>query len=123
MIWRAETVNSLVAESHPVFELMSVHLTQAAVDLFAACNLHIEPSEAPDVSVSPMELHCMASIGYVACGARGALVLAASHAATKAWIVAAGITNAADCCASDAVGEFSNMLLGHLKARLLTEGM
>jgi hypothetical protein len=62
----------------------------------------------------------MASIGYVGDGVRGVLVLAATHAAARAWSDAARIH---DCDEADTIGEFSNMLLGHLKSRLIREGI
>jgi hypothetical protein len=114
-------VNSAIPASNPYFELMSAHLTDAALELFAACNMRIAPCEAAMQHTLPsQELSCMASIGYVGDGVRGVLVLAASHAAAKAWAEAAGI---GDCDLADTIGEFSNMLLGHLKARLLREGI
>jgi CheY-specific phosphatase CheX len=114
-------MNTFISSSAAHFDLMSAHLGEAALDLFAECDMHIEPSEAgPQNAVFSDELSCMASIGYVGDGVRGVLVLAASHAAAKAWITTAGIT---DCDLADTIGEFSNMLLGHLKARLLREGI
>jgi hypothetical protein len=112
-------MNSVISSSNPYFELMADHLTEAAIELFAACNLRVDRSQAA-LQHSLDELYCMSSLGYVGDGVRGVLVLAASHVAAKAWSDAAGI---GECDHTDTVGEFANMMLGHLKARLLREGM
>lgn len=62
----------------------------------------------------------MSSIGYVGNGVKGVLILAATRAAAEAWTSAAG---GLECDLVDTVGEFSNMLLGRLKGRLLREGI
>ena len=113
--------NVVIPTSNRYFDLMSVHLAEAAKQLFAACNIHIESAEdIPSQGRLSNELSCMASIGYVGEGVRGVLVLAASHTAAEAWIGGAGI---GESDLADTMGEFANMLLGHLKARLIREGM
>jgi CheY-specific phosphatase CheX len=68
------------------------------------------------------EISVVASIGYAGNKVRGALVLIASTAAIETWLGAMGEPNhGADVC--DTLGEFSNMLLGRLKGRLLSDGM
>ena len=99
---------------------MTRHLSAAAIELFAAYDVSIESCEPMSTSLPAQDLYCMASIGYVGDGVRGVLVLAASEKAAKDWMIAAGI---GDCEIADTIGEFSNMLLGHLKARLLREGI
>jgi hypothetical protein len=120
-IRRAQRVSSPSLITNCYFDLMSSHLTEAARELFAACNIPIDRADSvPHPGSSAHELTCMASIGYVGEGVRGVLVLAASRAAAKAWTDAAGI---GDCDPADTIGEFSNMLLGHLKVRLIREGI
>lgn len=114
-------MNSLDPNSNPYFELMSDHLNEVVAELFASYDMHIEPSRVSRQQCFDSEdLFCMSSIGYVGDGVRGVLVLAASRAAAKAWTDASGV---GECDHSDTIGEFSNMLLGRLKARLLGEGM
>jgi CheY-specific phosphatase CheX len=114
-------VNTAIPNGNPYFELMSDHLAESALELFSECGIPIEPSQqSPQQSFQAQELYCMSSIGYVGDGVRGVLVLAAPHTAAKAWTEAAGV---AECDYTDTIGEFSNMLLGHLKMRLLGEGM
>jgi hypothetical protein len=113
-------VNSTSPTRNPDFELMDRHLTDVAVELFAAYDQAIEhcPTLADD-GLGP-ETYCMASIGYVGQGVKGVLVLAATRAAAEAWTSAAG---GLECDLVDTVGEFSNMLLGRLKGRLLRDGI
>ena len=100
---------------------MGRHLIDVAVELFAAYDIPIErcPEPTPEGDVL-REVYCMASIGYVGQGVKGVLVLAAPRAAAEAWTSAAGGLSS-DMV--DTVGEFSNMLLGRLKGRLLREGI
>lgn len=62
----------------------------------------------------------MAVIGYAGHGIRGALVLRVDESAVLTWMAAAGVP---DGDLADTLGEFSNMLLGRLKARLLPLGI
>ena len=62
----------------------------------------------------------MAVIGYAGKGVRGALVMMAAEHAVQAWMTAAGVP---DGDVADTLGEFSNMLLGRLKERLLPLGI
>ena len=101
------------------FDLMTRHLSDVTVELFAAYDVTIEPCSATTCGPES-ETYCMASIGYVGDGVRGALVLAAPQAVAEAWTQAAG---GAECDFADTLGEFSNMLLGRLKGRLLCEGI
>lgn len=114
-------MTSAIPATNPYFDLMRAHLTEAALELFAACDMQIAPiASMPEGGILSQELSCMASIGYVGEGVRGLLVLAAAHTTARRWTEAAGLS---DCDLSDAVGEFSNMLLGHLKAHLLRVGV
>jgi hypothetical protein len=113
-------VNSTSPTSNPDFELMDQHLTDVAFELFAAYDVPIEPCPALAEDGLGQETYCMASIGYVGNGVKGVLILAATRAAAEAWTSAAG---GMESDLVDTVGEFSNMLLGRLKGRLLREGI
>jgi len=91
-----------------------------AIELFAAYDVPIEQCAAPSAEGLGNETYCMSSIGYVGHGVKGVLILAATRAAAEAWTSAAG---GLECDLVDTVGEFSNMLLGRLKGRLLKEGI
>jgi hypothetical protein len=113
-------VNSISPTSNPDFELMDQHLTDVAFELFAAYDVPIEHCSAIAEDGLGQETYCMASIGYVGHGVKGVLILAATRAAAEAWTSAAG---GMESDLVDTVGEFSNMLLGRLKGRLLREGI
>jgi hypothetical protein len=113
-------VNSISSDSNPDFQLMDQHLTDVALELFAAYDVPIEHCPANAEDGLGQETYCMASIGYVGRGVKGVLMLAATRAAAEAWTSAAG---GLESDLVDTVGEFSNMLLGRLKGRLLREGI
>jgi CheY-specific phosphatase CheX len=117
---RRHAVNSISATNNPDFELMDRHLMDVAVELFAAYEMAIEQCPASAKEGLGQETYCMASIGYVGQGVKGVLILAATRPAAEAWTSAAG---GRECDLVDTVGEFSNMLLGRLKGRLLREGI
>jgi len=99
---------------------MDRHLLDVTVQLFAAYDVPIAHRPASAENGLGHETYCMASIGYVGQGVKGALVLVATLAAAEAWTKAAG---GVEADLVDTVGEFSNMLLGRLKGRLLREGI
>jgi CheY-specific phosphatase CheX len=101
------------------FNLMADHLSQAALELFADYDVAIQRSPAA-VATTDAERSGVAVIGYAGQGVRGALILVPAESAIRAWMAAAGVT---DGEVTDTLGEFSNMLLGRLKGRLLGEGM
>ncbi|HYQ45275.1 MAG TPA: chemotaxis protein CheX [Polyangiaceae bacterium] len=113
-------MKSISPKNHPDFELMDHHLMDVAVELFAAYDVPIEHCLPPSEEGLGQETYCMSSIGYVGNGVKGVLILAATRAAAEAWTSAAG---GLECDLVDTVGEFSNMLLGRLKGRLLREGI
>ena len=113
-------MNSITPTSNPDFELMDHHLMDVAIELFAAYEMAIEHCPATAKDGLGDQTYCMASIGYVGAGVKGVLILAATRAAAEAWTTAAG-GMASDLV--DTVGEFSNMLLGRLKGRLLRDGI
>lgn len=114
-------MNSAAPNANPYFAQMLGYLTEVTLALFAAYDIPVELSEGPPPAGFPADqLHCMASIGYVGNGLRGVLALGASEATAKEWTQAAGV---GDCDFQDTVGEFSNMLLGRLKAKLLADGI
>ncbi|HKO51108.1 MAG TPA: chemotaxis protein CheX [Polyangiaceae bacterium] len=113
-------MNSISPINKPDFELMDRHLRTVAIELFAAYEMVVE--HCPSIAREGLgqETYCMASIGYVGQGVKGVLILAATRAAAEAWTSAAG---GMESDLVDTVGEFSNMLLGRLKGRLLREGI
>jgi CheY-specific phosphatase CheX len=106
--------------SNPVFDRMANHLLESALEVFAEYEIVIQRSATTVSTQSPTESSGVAVIGYAGEGIRGALILAAAESAIRAWMVAVGV---ADGDVADTLGEFSNMLLGRLKLRLLDEGM
>jgi CheY-specific phosphatase CheX len=107
------------------FEIMTRHLGEAAVELFATYGMPIvraNPSgrELGDRGPEDGEASVLGVIGYVGHKVRGALVLVASRSCVEAWHSSMGGLEKSDLC--DTIGEFSNMLLGSLKGRLLPEG-
>jgi len=102
-----------------MFELMNEHLCHALRELFADYGIELERSEHASMLPPAPEVAGIAVIGYAGAHLRGALVMSASEQATRAWLEAAGVSEG-EC--ADTLGEFSNMLLGRLKARLLEEG-
>jgi hypothetical protein len=112
-----------VADS--AFASMHHHLEEAAVALFESYGMRITPvpsaggalgNEFPGGDGKVV----LGVIGYVGHKVRGALVLLTSRAAVEQWHSVMGGLETNDVC--DTLGEFSNMLLGHLKSRLLQEG-
>ena len=104
------------------FETMDRHLTAAAVELFASYGVSVQRlSDTGERAPMSDKQTVMAMIGFAGDKIRGALVLTASRSAVENWLAVLGeAEGSADVC--DALGEFSNMLLGRLKARLLPEG-
>jgi Chemotaxis phosphatase CheX len=113
-------LKSISPRTNPDFELMGQHLMDVAIELFAAYDVPIELCAAPSEAGLGNDTYCMSSIGYVGKGVKGVLILAATRAAAEAWTSAAG---GMECDLVDTVGEFSNMLLGRLKGRLLKDGI
>lgn len=104
----------------PAFNQMVDHLAGAVVDVFAAYDFKLEPRATVDGAVEERGAVGMAVIGYAGRGVRGALVMMAAEPAVQAWMAAAGVP---DGDVADTLGEFSNMLLGRLKERLLPLGI
>ena len=105
----------------PAFKLMVDHLAEAARDLFAAYDVPVKPCENASVEgFDEGEVWGMAVIGYSGAGVRGALIMTAAERAIFTWMAAAGVP---DGDVADTLAEFSNMLLGRLKERLLPLGI
>jgi hypothetical protein len=105
----------------PAISVMANHLAEVTVELFATYGLSVRASTSPArTSTAPGEPSGVAMIGYVGERVRGALVMIASETAVARWMEAAG---ASEGDLGDALGEFSNMLLGRLKGRLLSAGL
>lgn len=111
-----------VVPSQPVFSLMVGHLTEATRDLFSEFDLCVSLSQTADRKEMDacVEAAGMAVIGYAGGGVRGALVMMVEERAISSWMAAAGVP---DGEMADTLGEFSNMLLGRLKERLLPLGI
>lgn len=105
-----------------VLEMMRLHLESANVEMFSDFEISVRsvPAVSPHLLIKEMEPSIVAVIGYVGDGVRGALTMIASDAAVASWLARMG-SEGADT--SDALGEFSNMLLGRLKTRLMPEGI
>jgi CheY-specific phosphatase CheX len=90
--------------------------------MFADFEIAIQRVHAapPVTSVRGTEPSTVAIIGYVGPGVRGALIMVATENTVASWLTRMG-SEGADV--GDALGEFSNMLLGRLKTRLLPEGL
>lgn len=110
---------SAIPPPNPFFERMGAHLCEVMTEMFAAleCPVSLSTSAA---ELPPDERAGVAAIGYVGEKVRGVLLLSASEFAIERWMECMGVT---DCDIGDALGEFANMLLGRLKARLLKEGL
>jgi CheY-specific phosphatase CheX len=108
------------SSSNPAFGLMADHLSHAVTELFAGYGLAVERALSADTGAAKNEQSVVAVIGYTGDTVRGAVVLAAPEWAVREWLQAVGV---ADGEVLDTVGEFSNMLLGRLKAKLLREGV
>jgi CheY-specific phosphatase CheX len=104
---------------NPLFEMMATHLADVTVELFAAYDIRVERAAATS-ALGWTETSGMAMIGYVGEHVRGALVMIANESAAAAWRKAIGVEEGE---LADTLGEFSNMLLGRLKGRLLVEGL
>jgi hypothetical protein len=105
---------------------MISQLSEAAVELFGSYGMRIVPIGTRSDGLLGVDLpggdqtSILGVIGYAGDKVRGALVLLTSSTAVQAWHAAIGGLQGADVC--DTLGEFSNMLLGHLKGRLLPAG-
>ena len=113
-------MKSSAFDSHPDFAFMDRQLLDVTVEMFAAYGVPIELCPTMTESGLGRETYCMASIGYVGRALKGVLILVATRAAAEAWTNAAG---GVEFDLVDTVGEFSNMLLGRLKGRLLRAGI
>ena len=105
--------------ANPVFKLMVSHLVEAVTELFAAYDVSVRLSSGSSTLPISTEVSGVAIIGYAGERVRGALIMVATESTTRAWLAAIGVR---DGEVADTLGEFSNMLLGRLKGRLLGEG-
>jgi len=108
----------------PAFDLMVGNLAQATCDVFADFGLVLDPSldtaESDPASTREDTATGVAVIGYAAAAVSGALVMVVPESAIYSWMEAVGVP---DGELADTLGEFSNMLLGRLKERLLPLGI
>ena len=106
------------------FAMMEDNLVTCTVELFGGYNLPVEPRPSAGEIADADGKFVVSVIGFAGDGVRGALVLVATPATVMDWLRAinggeGGVSG--DLC--DTIGEFSNMLLGRLKAKLLREGL
>lgn len=106
--------------SSPAFRAMSDHLSKAVTELFAGYGLAVGRAASANITSANDEQSVVAVISYTGDAVSGAVTLVAPEWAVREWLQAIGV---ADCDVLDTVGEFSNMLLGRLKAKLLHEGV
>jgi CheY-specific phosphatase CheX len=104
----------------PAFGLMVDHLGEATRAVFAEFSMGLEPCPMPSADDSADQETGMAVIGYAGEGLRGALLLMVEEPAVHSWMDAVGVP---DGDVSDTLAEFSNMVLGRLKERLLPIGI
>ena len=107
---------------HPAFTVISGHLREAALALFADYEIPVRARAVPRAMparglVAPGSI---AAIGFAGRGIRGSVVMVALDTAVEAWLAA---LEEPPIDLADVLGEFSNMLLGRLKTRLLAEGI
>ena len=109
------------------FALIKRHLTECTVEMFDAYGMAVRMVDtglsrppAPGAGSSLDQEWVLAMIGFAGDRLKGGLVLATTRSAVESWLVATGVE---DGEVGDAVGEFSNMLLGRLKGRLHGEGI
>jgi CheY-specific phosphatase CheX len=101
------------------FELMSAHLPDALAELFAAYDLPVCASP-PSGRIVTLEREVVARIGFAGKNLSGALLLKASETSIARWLETLGM-GGGDL--TDTLSEFSNMLLGRIKSRMLREGL
>jgi len=111
--------------SGEAYVVMRQHLVTAAVELFAAYGMTIEPvSNGPELAPrSSDERVVMAVIGYAGETLRGAIVLLAGKQDVRGWHTGLDEGNDSTEVIHDTVGEFANMLIGRLKTALLKMGV
>lgn len=109
--------DSLVMQS---FSMMREHLEAAAVELFDGYGIDIERHTSDEAPSAAPGTFAVSAVGFTGDGIRGALVLVAETSAVHAWRRAVDGVDGEVC---DTIGEFSNMLLGRLKSKLLSEGL
>jgi len=112
-------MNSMISIPDEVFQVISAQLEEATVELFAAYEFVVRAGGTQPVQPDDARSGA-AIIGFVGEKLRGALILCASNSAIAHRMPAIGAAPGEE---SDTLGEFSNMLLGRLKGRLLSEGL
>lgn len=106
-------------QDNPTFDLMVTHLAAVIVELFAGYEIPVRCRPTPHFAPTPEAGMSTATIGYVGDNVCGALTVLAAQSTVQAWLGASGGER---WDLDDALGEYSNMILGRLKCRLLVEG-
>jgi CheY-specific phosphatase CheX len=101
-----------------LFEQMSRHLSRVSEELFMAYGFDVQARLGCCGTTSEADATQVAAIGYVGEQVRGALTLAATDDSIAIWQRRLMV----DTEPCDTLGEFANMLLGRLKARLFSDG-
>jgi CheY-specific phosphatase CheX len=104
---------------NPIFDLMVSHLATVMVELFAGYGIPVRCRPAIDFAPTQDAGVSTATIGYMGDDVCGALTVLATQATVQAWLGASGSEH---WDLNDALGEYSNMILGRLKCHLLVEG-
>lgn len=112
-----------VGRGADALSIIDRHLGEAATDLFGSYGMSLQrlPGQSRGAPSSPVDQSIVAVIGYAGEKVRGALVLVAARTTVERWLTAIG-ESPETTDVFDTVGEFSNMLLGRLKARLSPRG-
>jgi hypothetical protein len=114
---------SIVVEQANIFAEIQGYLISSALELFEAYGVRVEHEPRGMLDTTPRSV--MATIGFAAEGLRGALVLVSTHEVVAS--LQPEVLRATDApqeiVLRDVFGEFSNMLLGRLKNKLLPRGV
>lgn len=102
-----------------VFALLDGSLASATIELFKSYDISV--TRTPVQPPEDREACIVASIGFTSEKARGTLWLIVPTAAPQSWRRDEGALGPDE--ALDTVGEFSNMLLGQLKNKMLANGL
>jgi hypothetical protein len=118
---RVHDIESIGARAKGLTDFFSEKLAEVAVELFSDHDLPIRHvSDTPAAGAAFAEAHLTGVVRYKGEGIRGALILIAEADAVRSWLSRLGLQ---PTDLEDTIGEFANMALGRLKARLLAEGV
>lgn len=102
------------------FTTMTRCVREATIEVFESYGMTVRPSDFDSDTAGAEEAPVRVAVGYRGDGVRGSLVLVAPQPAVKHWAVAASVDDTIH--AREIVAEFTNMISGRWKGRLLVEG-